>query len=182
MQEAVTAAPEVKSGDAEISRAFEEFMRSFEAFKETNDLRLGDIERRLSADVLTEEKMARIDTALDEQKRALDQLVLKSRRPALGGDNGRAALPSEHKAAFDAYVRSGEEANLRRVEQKALSVGTPADGGYLVPDETEREIGRRLAQVSPIRGIASVRQISGNVYKKPFVTAGAVSGWAGETD
>src|SRR5581483_4974148 len=57
-----------------------------------------------------------------------------------------------------------------------------ADGGYLVPDETEREIGRRLAQVSPIRGIASVRQISGNVYKKPFVTAGAVSGWAGETD
>ncbi len=50
-----------------------------------------------------------------------------------------------------------------------------------MPDETEREIGRRLAAVSPIRSISSVRHVSANVYKKPFTTTGAVTGWVGET-
>jgi len=36
--------------------------------------------------------------------------------------------------------------------------------------------------VSPIRSIASVRTISSNVYKKPFMTAGPAVGWAGEMD
>src|SRR6185436_13091896 len=36
--------------------------------------------------------------------------------------------------------------------------------------------------ISPIRSIASVREISGNVYKKPFMTAGPAAGWVGETD
>lgn len=88
----------------------------------------------------------------------------------------------EHKAAFEAYVRGGNEDALRGIEQKALSVGTPADGGYLVPDETEKEISRRLSAASPIRAISGVRQISGNVYKKPFAITGAATGWTGETD
>ena len=36
--------------------------------------------------------------------------------------------------------------------------------------------------MSPIRSIAGVRTISGNVYKKPFMTAGPAVGWVGETD
>jgi HK97 family phage major capsid protein len=87
----------------------------------------------------------------------------------------------EHKSAFDAYIRSGESAGLRALESKAMSVGSAADGGYLVPDEVETEIGQRLAAVSPIRSIAGVRTISGNVYKKPFMTAGPATGWVGET-
>ena len=94
----------------------------------------------------------------------------------------KSAASPEHKAAFEAYVRGGEEDGLRRLERKALSVGVPADGGYLVPDETEREIGRRLTAASPIRAIAGVRQISANVYKKPFAITGAATGWVGETD
>ena len=117
--------------------------------------------------------------ALDEQKRAMDQVLLRGRRPPLGGDGPRTAVDLEHKAAFDAYVRGGNEDGLRRIEQKSLAVSS--DGGYTVPEETEREIGRRLAAVSPIRGIAGVRQVSANVYKKPFTTAGAVTGWVGET-
>src|SRR5690606_41695668 len=54
-------------------------------------------------------------------------------------------------------------------------------GGYLVPDETEREIGRRLALISPIRSIASVRQVSTAVLKKPFAISGPAVGWVGET-
>src|SRR4029079_2057125 len=36
--------------------------------------------------------------------------------------------------------------------------------------------------MSPIRSIAGVREISGNIYKKPFMTAGPAVGWVGETD
>src|SRR4029078_13262724 len=55
-------APESKS--AEVAAAFDEFNRDLEAFKETNDTRLADIETRLSADVVTEDKLARIETTV----------------------------------------------------------------------------------------------------------------------
>ena len=178
---------ETKAADAaqslDVVDAFDEFMQAFEAFKSTNDERLAQIEKRFGADTVTVEKMDRINRALDEQKRAVDTLVLKNRRPPLGRDGGASSLASlEHKAAFDAYVRGGAEDGLRRIEEKALSVGVNSDGGYLVPDETEREIGRRLTAASPIRAIAGVRQMSGNVYKKPFAISGAATGWVGETD
>ena len=42
------------SGSSEdVALAFDEFMRAFEAFKATNEERIGQIEKRLSADVLT---------------------------------------------------------------------------------------------------------------------------------
>lgn len=90
--------------------------------------------------------------------------MLKGRRPALGIETKRfdpAAI--EHNKAFDAYVRHGEASGLKRLEEKALSVGSGADGGYLVPEETEREIGRRLSQVSPIRSFYEETFNRGNV-------------------
>ena len=114
----------------------------------------------------------------------IDRLVLKGRRPELGPStgSGRALEASEHKAAFDAYVRSGEMGGLKRLEAKAVSTVTTPDSGYLVPPETEAEIGRRLAIVSPIRAIAGIRTVSSNVYRKPFATTGFETGWVGETD
>jgi HK97 family phage major capsid protein len=180
MDKEMQAAPEIKSADA--TEAFGDFMHAFEAFKEANDDRLAEIERKMSADVVTVDKVDRSNRALDEQKRAMDQLALKARRPALGGGVATSAAVLEHKAAFEAYVRGGAEDGLRTFEQKALTVSTNsgADGGYTVPDDIEREIGRRLASVSPIRAISGVRQISGNVYKKPFaITGAAIGDWSG---
>jgi len=183
MENAMKNAPEVKSAGSgdDVSAAFDEFMQAFEAFRETNDERLGQIERRFSADVVTTEKMERIDAALDEQKRMIDRMLVKKARPALEASAGTLAS-LEHKNAFDAYVRRGDEQALRSVEMKAMSYGSGPDGGYLVPDEVETEIGKRLAAISPIRGIASVRQVSGAVLKKPFSVAGPAVGWVGETD
>ncbi len=173
---------ETKAGfapDGAVTHA--DMMRTFEAFKSANDERIDAIERR-SADVLHEEKVARIDAALDHQARRLDELALKAARPQLGSERAVSTVSArEHKSAFDAYIRSGESAGLRALEVKAMSIGTPADGGYLVPEEVEHEIGKRLAAISPIRSIASVREISSNTYKKPFMTAGPATGWVGET-
>jgi len=174
-------APEVKSAGPEVSAAFEEFMGAFEAFKDANDQRLGELERR-GVDAVTTEKVERINAALDTQKALIDELVLKARRPALGGgDLATDIAAREHKAAFDAYVRTGEAAGLKRLEAKALSAGVGADGGYVVPNETEREIGKRLTALSPIRAIADVRVISAGTYKKPFMTSGPAVGWVAET-
>ena len=183
MQELSPAgAPETKSATThELNDAFDTFMTSFESFKEANDERLQQIETRMSADVITSDKVDRVSRALDEQKRAIDRLVLKRSRPHLDGGADLSAAALEHHDAFDAYVRKGEERGLRSVEAKAMSYGTPADGGYLVPDETEREIGRRLSTLSPIRSIASVRQVSGAVLKKPFAITGPSVGWVAET-
>src|SRR6185437_1183830 len=99
-----------------------EMMRAFEAFKDANDERLTLADKR-SGDAVLEEKLARIDRTIDAQARKLDEITLKSARPALGGDrvHPRSASALEHKAAFEAYVRSGEASGLRALEVKALS-------------------------------------------------------------
>ena len=172
---------ETKAQASNVGEAFEDFMRAFEAFKETNDERLYALERRGYADPLIEEKLNRIDRALDDNRRVVDELALKSARPPLGGSVVRTGAAREHAAAFEAYVRKGEPGRLRDLEAKALSVGSDPDGGYLVPDETEKTVNRALKDISPIRAIAGIRQVSGSVYKRPFATSGAASGWVAET-
>ena len=164
---------EIKGAGDDSARAFEDFCQGFEAFKDDNDRRLAEIEKRGSADVLTEKKVARID-------RAIDTLSIKAQRVPLSG----AALSGPslvHKSAFDAYVRKGDAGRLMKLEEKSLSVGSGPDGGYLVPPETEATINRSLKTISPICGIAGVRQVSGSVYNRPFATTGPDSGRVAET-
>ena len=56
-----TTTLETKGAGGETARAFEEFLEAFEAFKETNDQRLAEIEQRGASDALVEEKLARIE-------------------------------------------------------------------------------------------------------------------------
>ena len=46
------AAPEAKAQLSDAADAYRELRSTFEAFRDTNDQRLGDIEQRASADVL----------------------------------------------------------------------------------------------------------------------------------
>ena len=156
-----------------------DFLGAFEAFKEANDDRLAEIEAKQSADVLTVEKVDRINDALDRQQSQLEKMSLKAARPELGGS---AAPFNEHKHAFDRYVRAGDAGAIHRLEEKSLSAGTPADGGYLAPEETERLVTARMKDLSPVRQIASVREIGANTFRKPVSLAGATpAGWVAET-
>ncbi len=172
---------ETKAGlpqDAVVTHS--DMMRAFEEFKQANDQKIAGVERR-GADVLLDEKLARIDRTIEAQARRLDEITLKKARPAFGYGRAGEGL-AEHKAAFEAYVRLGENTNLRASELKALSAGSNPDGGFLVPPEIEAQISQRLIAISPIRSIAGMRTISSNVYKKPFMTTGPAVGWVGETD
>lgn len=167
--------------DTEINSAFDQFMNAFDEFKQTNDDRLNELEQKASVDVLTEEKLNRLNQALEDNQNQIDSLLLKSSRPSLNGERNSSLLETKHHAAFNTYMRKGDANKLREIETKALSITSDPDGGYLVPDETEKAVMSSLKEVSPIRSIAGVRQVSGTVYKKPFSITGPGTGWVGET-
>ena len=177
------SAPETKAGTGDATAVLSELMTGFEAFKADNDRRLAALEKGKSIDVLTEEKLARIDHTLDEAQRRMTMLALKGQRPNLTSteNDERDHTSIEHKKAMDLYYRSGEAAGLKAFETKALSSGSGPDGGYLVAPPTEREILRRMSMVSPIRAIASVRTIATANFKKAYSTTGPQSGWVSES-
>jgi HK97 family phage major capsid protein len=164
---------EVKAAPADGGDAL---MRAFEEFKAANDQRIAALEQG-RGDVLLEEKVARIDRALTEQKSLIEKAALSGRRPALGAD----PVESEHKSAWHTYLRRGDISALTQFEAKALSVGSDPDGGYVAPPELDRLIESRLKQVSPMRAIATVRTTSANVFKKPISLTAAGTGWVAET-
>ncbi|MEO0784871.1 MAG: phage major capsid protein [Pseudomonadota bacterium] len=150
-----------------------DLMAAFDAYKSANDARLAEIERRGEVDPLTDERLARID-------RRLEALSLK----AAGPHNGIATAPEVDTAqteAWQRYLRSGDESGLARLDTKSLNTGTDEQGGYVAPPELDRLIEARLQAASPMRSIATVRQTSSGVYRKP-VGLGAAASWAGETD
>lgn len=165
----------------EIRYAFDDFLGMFEQFKSENDERLRRIEKK-SSDVLSEEKIDRMNRALDEQKKLIDDMILSSSRPqSMIGSYDRSPHLAERKSAFDRYVRKGDAANLDMLERKAMNAASNADGGYAVPLEIEQTIDGVLKKVSPLRAISTVRQIGTNTYRKPIATTGASYGWVSET-
>ncbi|WP_420470838.1 phage major capsid protein [Brevundimonas sp. FT23042] len=162
----------------EARAALHEMMAAFEAFKGANDARLGEIERRASADTLLEEKVARIDQAVASAQARLDRVVSEGRRPPLEAAAPKPAEPPETKAAFDGYLRTGGAFGL---EVKAGLSTASNSAGYVVPEQTERAIERRLMAGSPMREIATVRTVQAGVFRKPVSIAGVGSGWVAET-
>ena len=167
------------SGTPEARAAMHEMMAAFEAFKGANDARLDEIERKRSADALLEEKVARIDQAVGAAQARLDRVVSEGRRPELAPSvPAQGRDDKETKAAFDGYLKTGQSFGL---ELKAGLSTASNSAGYVVPEQTERAIERRLMAGSPMREIATVRTVGAGVFRKPVSTAGVASGWVAET-
>ena len=163
---------ETKMAGTDVKSLAADMMAAFEAYKQANDARLSEIESKGAADTLLDEKLKKID-------RRLDQLSLKAARPADGAPASEA--DGERSQAWSRYLRTGDESGLSRLDMKAFSAGTDDQGGYTAPPELDRLIEARLMQASPMRQIASVRQTSAGVYRKP-VSLGVGAAWAGEED
>lgn len=169
------AGPEVRAAQAAL-------LATFEAYKAANDERLAAVERKMAADALLDEKVQRIDTALGQTQARVDRLGLAAARPPLGGPAaGGPDAGTEHKQAFAAYVRRGDETGLLRLEAKALSTGVPADGGHVAPPEVAATIDRRLTASSPMRRLATVRITGSGTFRKPVATTAPAFGWVSET-
>ena len=90
---------ETKAGaGGDIAGLFAEFSTAFEEFKATNDQRLGELEKRGSADGLLEGKLDRLNAVLDGQKAAMDRAMVERARPVLDGKAVRGE--GEYQEAF----------------------------------------------------------------------------------
>ncbi len=155
----------------EAKTAAAETLAAFEAYKEANEARLAEIEKRGHVDPLVDERLARID-------RRLEALSLKAARPELAA--GEPEADTEQKSAWTRYLRTGDESGLARLDVKSLMT-TDDQGGFVAPVELDRLIEARLMDASPMRPIATVRQTSSGVFRKPIGT-GAEARWAGEAE
>jgi len=172
---------ETKAGNADqdVRGAMREFLGAFEHFKSANDERLDALETKRQDDVVLRDKIDRINDAVSEQKAVVERIALKNRRPHLHG--GARVEPDERKAAFLRYMRVGDATAVSALEAKSVNTGTDAEGGYLAPHEVERIITAAVKDISPIRQIASVREIGGNTFRKPVSNGDGVAGWVAET-
>lgn len=165
----------------EIRELIEQQGKAFEEFRKSNDERLAALEKGEARSEL-EEKTDRINDELGRLSAAVDELAKKANRPGAPGAEGDEALQAEHKSAWIKWVRKGDDAGLADIERKAMNVGTPADGGYAVPIQQDRDIMRLLTDLSPMRQVCRVMTVGTEDYRKLVNLGGTASGWVGETD
>lgn len=90
--------------------------------------------------------------------------------------------------AFEAYLRKGREA-MGPNDRKTLSEGVDSAGGFLVPEDMQSSILKKVATVAAIRARARVITTSRDLVKWPKVnyttddkyTSGVRLSWTGET-
>lgn len=180
----------------EIKQLVEQIGTTFEEYKKTNDAKLEAIKAgNVTGDL--QAKLAKMDGALDsmtEIKSKLESMETKLNRPGVfdtkGDSTSREA--AEYKSAFLDWMRNPGDherqqkaaAAQRQLEAKAADVrtSTNASGGFALPEEIERSIARIGVDVSPIRGLATVRTVGTPDYKELFDVNGAGFEWIGETD
>lgn len=155
---------------------------AWEQFKQINDARLSEIERKGAADPLYDEHLHNISSALDNYKKRLDTIETVYSRPAVGEAEGiKSAEVGEYGKAFRGYLRKGMDGGLEALQAKSLSVGSDSDGGYLVTSAMSSRIVQAIFETSPMRQLASVESISTDALDLIDDHSSAVAGWTTET-
>ncbi len=168
---------------SEITDRVASLGNAWEQFKQINDARLSEIERKGSADSLYNEHLHNISAALDNYKSRLDTIETAYNRPLLGDDiaGKKSATRSEYSKAFCNYLRKGMEGGLEALQTKALSVGSDPDGGYLVTPQMSSKIVQSIFETSPMRQLAAVETISSDALELIDDHDQAAAGWTSET-
>jgi HK97 family phage major capsid protein len=168
--------------EKDVKQVADELGAKFTEFKKQNDKRIDAItsEKATLAESVSglSETVKNLQKSKDTLQDQLTQFQLKSNRP---GSTELNQDQTEHKEAFGSFMRKGHEDGLQQLEQKALSVGTNADGGFAVPEELDRNIIELLRDATPMRQAAHIMTIGGSDYKKLVNLHGTGSGWVGET-
>ena len=166
---------------SEITDSVASLGNAWEQFKQINDARLSEIERKGKADPLYNEHLNNISMALDNYKSRLDNIETAYNRPMLGGEVASVKHSDAYSKAFRNYLRKGMEGGLEELQTKALSVGSDPDGGYLVTPQISSKIVQSIFETSPIRQLAAVENISSDALELIDDHDQAVAGWTSET-
>lgn len=175
--------------NAQASQVLNQLNESFTEFKASISEQM-----KAKADVVLDERVARIDASVGSFQSAMDQINVRIAALAAGaGTNNSGDLPQatpedqQYRKDFFAYFRTGDSQHDQAVRagqrtgiRAAMSVGSSPDGGYLAPIEWDRTITNKLKILSPMRDICSIQQISTAGFIKVFNDRAVGSGWVGE--
>lgn len=169
----------------EIKNQLDQLDKTIEAFMKKTDEGIAEVKKGKDIDPLDTESGKKMQAEVEKLKESITELRLKEARPIIVGPDGTKTELTEdqveHKKHFEGYFRKGDvSSELETMESKTLSVGSDPDGGYTVPVQMESAIDRVVTEISPIRQIARVIQVSTASYKRRTSLGGATSGWVGE--
>ncbi|WP_417701935.1 phage major capsid protein [Pseudophaeobacter sp.] len=159
------------SGD--VNQILAALQKDWKSFKDTQAEKDKEVSAKFD-DVITTEKMERINSSVSDLQAAVDQANAKMAALEMAG-GPEAEKDPEYSASFKAHMRKGDV-------QASLNKGTDSEGGYLAPVEWDRTIVDRLVEISPMRQIAEVRKVGKSGFTKLINQGGTGSGWVGETD
>lgn len=153
--------------------AVSELQKAWAEYKATMEQKDREVEKRFD-DVVTTEKLDKVNSSVSELQSAVDQANTKLAAMEMNAGGDKPLKDQEYSDAFRAHFRKGDI-------QSSLNKGADDEGGYLAPVEWDRTITDKLIEVSPMRQIAAVQNISTAGFKKLYNLRGTASGWVGET-
>ena len=182
--------------DTQVKTAVEGLGKAFEEFKATHQEELKQIKAKGSADVVTSDKLKRIEKTLDtledvnqkvtkqklaqeQQQDQLNKIETIISRPDFGKIVG-VKPESKEMEIYKKWLRQGKEA-LGPEEIKVLTASNDNTAGYLAPPEYIRELIKGIVEISPIRSIARVRNTTHRSVQIPKRTATFSASWVAES-
>lgn len=171
----VRALAEAQPSFTEVKALIDGVNRAFEEFKAAHTAQLAELKKGLS-DTVTAEKVEKINAAITEQKRELDETVRRMAALQLGGDGKPGETPEarQHRESFQGFLRG-------RIEARTSTYSDP-DGGFVAPPTLDLAVSRIVSQTVAMRRLAQVQPISASSYVKFKSLGGAGSGWVGENE
>ena len=168
---------------SEITDRVSALGHAWEQFKQVNDARLNEIERKGHSDPLYQEHLNNISMSMDNYKKRLDMFETANSRPSLGMSEEvkSSGHNSAYGKAFRNYLRKGMDAGLEALQTKALSVGSDPDGGYLLTPSMSSKIIQAIFETSPMRQICSIETISTDSLDLIDDHTALAAGWTEET-
>ena len=190
-------------------KKIQELGEAFEAFKKLNDQEMALMKKGQSLPAELKEQLESINTRIteiDSEKAEMQkELARRAKSPvSVDSEKAEAAALSFHKMAckrreipcdptafgaaemkeysnaFELMLRKGDQM-LGAEMQKALSVGSDPDGGYLVKPDTSGRIVSKVFETSPMRQYASVQTIGTDALEGTYDLDEAAAGWVNET-
>lgn len=193
----------------DIKNAMSELGRSFELFKDANNEKIKQIERKGKSDPLLDAKVERLNHEVtraleisDNAKKRVDRFETAFSRSPVGSDKNDEWMDAktfmaerkgtrdveadigayrQYKSALSGYIRKNN-AGSAMDEIKALSVGSDPDGGFWITPDMSGRIVSLIRDTSPMRQVANVVTIGTDALEGVNDLDEATSGWVGETE
>lgn len=177
---------EVKSGrhDAEKLEKINDFLSDHEEKFAQPLIRAQEEAKNLQENFAElKEKMELAGVAEAEAKERVDalELELATRHAHQTAEDPHAYRATPEFKALGEWVRLGD-LKVTEEQKQLLRTDINGEGGYLVPDEMDSVIVKKITEIDPIRSIARVRTIGGKSINLPIRDSIPTATYEGETE